>query len=264
MVKLGDSNIITDLREINEGESGKYDIFWEHTNKYLEGEAQELVLAVDKRRHDSIQHLAKCNISVRDLRQEVIKLCPENTNIPSIQWIRLQFWAPNPTHKSSLQYKNQLNIKYMIQNRQLYCNYIDLHYVSALFRYLKEMVIKYKNDAYLIFMDDKHRCKVGEPGYPVVAVERDRQVLVTYNKSIQVLDYDFTKCGIIPNVTMICDIPKSIEQSFYHRKVYVGLKDPIFQPSDPFHHMTELCKILIDQIDHKPFLFLYTDGGFDH
>ena len=49
MVELGDSNIITDLREINEGESGKYDIFWEHTNKYLEGEAQESVLAVDER-----------------------------------------------------------------------------------------------------------------------------------------------------------------------------------------------------------------------
>ena len=87
----------------------------------------------------------------------------------------------------------------------------DLHYASALFRYLKEMAIKYKDDTYLIFMDDKHRCKVGEPGYPVVAVERDRQVLVTYNKSIQVLDYDFTKCGIIPSVTMICDIPESIE-----------------------------------------------------
>ena len=148
MVELEDSNIITDLRGINEGESKKYDTFWKYTNKYLEDEAQESVLAVDERRQDSIQHLAKGNISVRDLRQEVIKLCPENTNIPSIQWIRLQFWAPYPTHKSSLQYKNQLNIKYMVQNRQLHCNYIDSHYASALFRYLKELAIKYKDDAY--------------------------------------------------------------------------------------------------------------------
>ena len=28
--------------------------------------------------------------------------------------------------------------------------------------------------------------------------------------------------------------------------------------------MTELYKILINQIDHKLFLFLYTDGGPDH
>ena len=36
------------------------------------------------------------------------------------------------------------------------------------------MAIKYKDDAYLIFMDDKHRCKVGEPDYPVAAVEHVR------------------------------------------------------------------------------------------
>jgi hypothetical protein len=113
-------------------------------------------------------------------------------------------------------------------------------------------------------MDNKYRCKVGEPGYPVAAVECDRQVLVTHNKPIQVLDHDFTKCGIISSITMICNISESIEQSFYCGKVYVGLKDPIFQPFDPFHHMTELYKILINQIDHKPFLFLYTDGGPDH
>ena len=72
----------------------------------------------------------------------------------------------------------------MVQNRQLHCNHIDLHYASALFRYLKELAIKYKDDAYLIFIDDKHRCKVGEPGYPVAAVERGRQVLVAHNKPI--------------------------------------------------------------------------------
>ena len=152
----------------------------------------------------------------------------------------------------------------MVQNRQLHCNHIDSHYASALFRYLKELAIKYKDDAYLIFMDDKHRCKVGEPGYPVAAVEHGRQVLVAHNKPIQVLDHDFTKCGIISSITMICNISESIEQSFYCGNVYVGLKDPIFQPSDPFRHMTELYKILINQIDHKPFLFLYTDGGPDH
>ena len=124
-----------------------------------------------------------------------------NTNILSIQQIRLQFWTPYPTHKSSLQYKNQLNIKYMVQNRQLHCNHIDLHYATALFRYLKELTIKYKDDAYLIFIDDKHRCKVGEPGYSVAVVECDKQVLVAHNKPIQVLNHDFTKCDIISSIT---------------------------------------------------------------
>jgi hypothetical protein len=74
MVELGDSNIITDLRGINEGESKKYDTFWKYTNKYLEGEAQESVLAVDERRQDSIQHLAKGNISVCNLRNTIDKI----------------------------------------------------------------------------------------------------------------------------------------------------------------------------------------------
>ena len=39
MVELEDSNIITDLREINEGESKKYDTLWKYTNKYLKGKA---------------------------------------------------------------------------------------------------------------------------------------------------------------------------------------------------------------------------------
>jgi hypothetical protein len=60
----------------------------------------------------------------------------------------------------------------MVQARQLRCDHEDLHYASALFRYQKEMAILLQVNSWLIFMDDKHRCKVGEPGYPVAAVER--------------------------------------------------------------------------------------------
>ena len=84
-------------------------------------------------------------------------------------------------------------------------------------------------------MDDKHRCKVGEPGYPVAAVERGRQVIVSKNNVFKVADHDFTKCEIIPSVTMLCDIPNNIDESFYKGQVYIGLKDPIF--SDPLRHM---------------------------
>ena len=31
----------------------------------------------------------------------------------------------------------------------------------------------------LVFLDDKHRCKVGEPGMPVASIERGKQVIVT-------------------------------------------------------------------------------------
>lgn len=263
MFELGDPDLITDFREINEGRLPKYDVFWEYSSKYLEGIAQESVLAVDDRRHDIFQHLAVA-ISTRDFRNQVLKICPPNIPIPSVQWIRLQFWPKNPTHKSSMQFTSKLPIKFMVQARQLRCNHEDLHYASALFRYQKEMAILLRMNSWLIFMDDKHRCKVGEPGYPVAAVERGRQVIVSKNKAFKVADHDFTKCGIIPSVTMLCEIPATIEESFYRGQVYISLKDPIFQPSDSLRHMTELYKILNNTNENKPYLLLYTDGGPDH
>lgn len=263
MVELGDPDLITDLREINQGRISKYDSFWDNASKYLEGIAQESVLAVDERRHDLFQHLATA-ISVRDFRNQVLKICPSDIPIPSLQWIRLQFWPKNPTYKSSLQFTSRLPVKFMVQTRQLRCNHEDSHYASALFRYQKEMSILLRENSWLVFMDDKHRCKVGEPGYPVAAIERGRQVIVSQHNTFQVSDHDFTKCGIIPSVTMICDIPYSIDESFYRGQVYVGLKDPIFQHSDPLRHMAELYKILSNRNENKPYLFLYTDGGPDH
>ena len=56
---------------------------------------------------------------------------------------------------------------------------MDTHYASAIFRYLKEMAVLFCDNSWLVFMDDKHRCKIGEPGYPVAAVERGKQVLVS-------------------------------------------------------------------------------------
>ena len=263
MFELGDPELITDLRKINEGRMSSYDLFWEYALKYLEGIAQESILAVDERRHNIFQHLAIA-ISIRDFRNQVLKICPLNIPTPSLQWICLQFWPKNPTYRNSLQFTCQLPIKFMVQARQLRCNHEDAHYASALFRYQKEMAILLSENSWLIFMDDKHRCKIGEPGYPVVAVERGRQVIVSKNKTFQVSDHDFTKCGIIPSVTMICDIPYTIEESFYRGQVYVGLKDPIFQASDPLRHMAELYNILNNQNESKPYLFLYTDGGPDH
>src|SRR6266498_5141727 len=95
-------------------------------------------------------------------------------------------------------------------------------------------------------MDDKHKCKVRESGYSVAAVERGKQVIVSYNKSFVISDHDFTKYGIIPSVIMFCNISTSIEEFFYQGKVYIGLKDPIFQLSNLIKHNSELYNLLIN------------------
>ena len=62
---------------------------------------------------DKILHLAKA-ISVKDLLEQVKVRCPEDTPIPSEQWLRLQFWPKNKTNKSALQYTGELDVKFMV------------------------------------------------------------------------------------------------------------------------------------------------------
>ncbi len=153
----------------------------------------------------------------------------------------------------------------MVQTRQLRASHPDTHYASALFRYEKEFAVKFRKITNLIFLDDKHRCKVGEPGFPVAAVERGKKVVVSKDTTFMVADHDFTKTGIIPSVTMVCNIPESINGDFYTGRVNIGLKDPIFQPSSPLRHATELYHLFLSEgLADKPVLCLYTDGGPDH
>ena len=156
-------------------------------------------------------------------------------------------------------------MKFMVQARQLRKWHEDAHYCAALFRYLKGFSIKFKSYSQLIFMDDKHRCKVGEPGIPVAAVDRGKKVVVsTSGKRFAVADHDFTKFGIVPSVTTLCDIPQTLDESFYRGQVFVGLKDAVLEPSSPLRHCTELGKILSQENISSPILLLYTDGGPDH
>ncbi|PKK58257.1 hypothetical protein RhiirC2_796605 [Rhizophagus irregularis] len=150
MIELGNPEFITDLRHLNSGPTNcKYNTFWNYGKKYFESTINnEPVLTVDERRHNMIQHLAQV-ISIQDLHQQVANLCPPNTEIPSEQWLRLQFWPRNPTYLSSLKYTEILDAKFMVQSRQLRNNHIDNHYASALFRYLKELAITFKDYSWL-------------------------------------------------------------------------------------------------------------------
>ncbi len=99
----------------------------------------------------------------------------------SKQWLRYKFWPKNPTNKSSLQYTGKLDVKFMVQLRQLRKSHEDSHYCSALFCYLTEFGIRFREHCSLFFMDDKHRCKIGDLGLPVAVVEWGENVVVATN-----------------------------------------------------------------------------------
>jgi len=112
-----------------------------------------------------------------------------------------------------------------------------------------------------ISLDDKHRIKVGEPGFPA---KRGKKVIVSLQKEFCVGDHNFTKFSLIPSVAFIIDIPGAIDGSWYDGEVYIGLKDAVYEPSSPLRYLTKLYSILVTRIGERKALFIYTDGGADH
>ena len=201
-------------------------------------------------------------ISAAGLHRQISATLPEGVPIPSVQWLRLQFWPRNTSHFTSKYYAGRLKLKVMIQARQFREWHVDCHYASAVIHYVKEFAIKYKQYVDFVAMDDKHTCKVGEPDFPVAAVERGKEVIVARSQSFQVANHDFTKLSVTPSVTMLINIPDDIEGTFYDSQIHIGVKENCFQPS--FRHITELSKILEQDEKSKEILCLYTDGGSDH
>ena len=204
---MEDPDLLVDLCELNSNQSDKYKVFWKECDSYL----QECT-AVHERRHDSATYLARA-ISVRDLVEQVSKKCPPGTPIPSQQWVHLQFCPRNPRTKTAALYRKCLPVKVMVQKRQFRKSHNDEHYCAAIFRYLREYALQFRSESLLICLDDKHRIKCGEPGFPVAAAERGQRVIVSLNEEFQVGDHDFTRFSIIPSVMFRIDIPHAIEGS---------------------------------------------------
>ena len=261
LVDMEDADVVLDLRHLNSGRKSMYDAFWDESSKFIQDSIGQ---AVDDRRHQQVTHLATA-ISVNDFVTQVSRRCPDGTQIPSEAWVRLQFWPKNKHHKSSCHYTGKLDVKFMVQSRQLRKSHDDAHYCAALFRYEREQAILLRDNSMFACLDDKHWIPVGEPGYPVASVERGRRVIVSRNTDFLVADHDFTRFSIVPSVTLFVDIPDEISESWYTGQVYVTLKEGSMEPSSPLRHATELvANIQSEFSDVKPVLFLYTDGGPDH
>ena len=259
MIEMEDANVAGDLRSLNHGQTSKYDQFWEECEKFLNEET-----AVDDRRHGEVVHLARV-ISVRDLVEQVKSQCSDDIPIPSVEWVRLQFWPKTPCSKASLHHTGRLKVKLMIQQCQWRHEHIDSHYAAAYFRYMREYAIMMREYCLFVCLDDKHKVKIGEPDFPVASAERGRRVPVRANQSFQAGDHDFTKFGIVPSVALVIDIPEEISGSWYAGDVFVILKDSVFEPSSPLRHACELYHIIKSNlVMEKPVLFVYSDGGSDH
>ena len=214
LIDMEDSDIVYDLRALNGRERSQYDRFWDECQKFLNEDISD---AVDDRRHGTITHLSRA-ISIRDFVNQVKQRCPEGTMIPSCEWVRLQFWPKTPSTIKSSHYTGRFKLKFMIQQRQFRHQHVDSHYAAACFRYMREYAINIRDFCGFISIDDKHKIKIGEPGYPVAAAERGRRVLVREDEWFTVGDHDFTKFSIVPSVVFIINIPEVISDSWFSGK----------------------------------------------
>ena len=189
---------------------------------------------------NAVTYMAKA-ISVHDLVEQVAKRCPEGTAIPSEQWVRLQFWPKNPW-KAAFQYTKQLPVKMMVQKHQFRKNHMDSHYCAAILRYVREYAVLFRDSSLFLCLDDKHRIKVGEPGTPVAAAERGKQVLVhipefsgMWSQLHKVQPH--TNCAFK-------SWHSGINGLFLVWQVFVGIKVAVFEPSSALRHASEVHLIM--------------------
>ncbi|CAG8806196.1 6163_t:CDS:2, partial [Gigaspora margarita] len=162
----------------------------------------------------------------KQIRGYLYNPLPSNINVLSDKWICLQFCPTNAVTIRAMYYTGQFKVKFQVQGRMLQKSSEDTHYCAALFRYLREFCIQYRQWACLISADNKHKIPIGEE--VVVSTDvRNRCSIVTQGSILAAADHDFSKLSLMPSV-------------------YVSYKDTIFEP-----------KML-------PILCLYTNGGPNH
>lgn len=80
---------------------------------------------------------------------------------------------------------------------------------------------------------------VGEMGFPVGAAIKTRRVVVGENEVLVKADHDFSRFNLIPSVSLVINIPESLEESFYEGDTTVTIKCAITQPSSASRHVAE-------------------------
>ena len=272
VLELGDPEILLDLRSLNGNvKSDMFDVFWNELSLYLE----EINPAVDERRHTETLHMPIA-ISLRHLRDTIIQRLVEKyptddskQQCPSLEWLHLQFWPPNPYATSALRYTSRFKVKFGVQARQLRKSHPDSRYVSVILCYLKYFCARHRQVVVYASVDDKAIIPVGEPGLPVSTGVRghNRSIVPLEGPGPVALDHDFHVHGVVPSVSLIVNIPESASDSFFSGKVFVCLKDKVTQPSFALRHSTELASLVkanYCEAPEKTVMVVVSDGGPDH
>lgn len=273
VIDLDDPEIVLDLRQMNgKVQSSLFDVFWDELQAYLD----EINLAVDERRHGDTLHMPFAT-SLRHLHELITdrlhqKFPDECPPVPSLEWLRLQFWPCKQYTAMALRYTGRFRVKFAVQVRQLHRDHQDSHYVSALLQYVKSFAVRFCSHCLYVSVDDKAVVPVGEPDCPISTGVRghNRSLVSLDGPQLLALDHDFHVHGIIPSVAFFVSIPEKPSDSFFTGQAVVTNKDKVTQQSSALRHATELTSIVRTHYGTsgrsaaKPIMVVVSDGGPDH
>ena len=127
-----DTDVVYDLRELNQGAPTIYNEFWESLEQVLN---QDLPAASEERRKNNSLYLPLA-ISVRDLINKVEEANP-GIKIPTESWVLLQFTPKDRSRHTALNYTSKFDIVYKMQPRSLHKNHPDRYYcMSSIYEHL--------------------------------------------------------------------------------------------------------------------------------
>ena len=159
LLSSDDTDLVLDLRALN-GQPGntKFDAFWAECQKFFD----KHVAAVSERRHGADFLYLPFAISVEDLWQQVKARLPDDTPVPSNEWIR----PSDPYTSRAMHHTGHFDIKFRVQSRLVRAEHPDSKYVAVQYKYLKHFAVKFREYCLMIYLDDKANMPVEEPGRP--------------------------------------------------------------------------------------------------
>ena len=132
-------------------------------------------------------------------------------------------------------------------------------------RLIKEFCVRFREYTGFFSVDDKAKVAVGPPGVRGASVLRSGRQPIPDGQEFLADDHDFSQKSLTPGVFLVMDptnMPEAVSQSWYQGRSYVGFKDSVFEPSEPWRHLEETIRIY-NMTTKPPLMVMYSDAGPD-
>ncbi|WAR07374.1 hypothetical protein MAR_017332 [Mya arenaria] len=253
-----DTELMFDLRKNNGRPLTKeFERFWTELDKFLKEKS-----VVHERRQTDVNYMPFA-LSVEDLKDQIKDRLPMDCKIPSVSWLKLNFYPSNPYKSTTSNYTGRFKVKFQVLLR---AQHEDSEYCRNQFSFMKAFACKFRNYSVFQSLDDMAIIPVGEPSHAVsTGVRIHHGGLVSASGQTIAMDHDFHIAGVIPSVCFVIDIPPSANDSFYNGLVNVTVK--VFEASSPLRHSAENIALVRKQLSkddvnmEKSILIRYSDGG---